>query len=117
MPLTSRSGSGGQGACSASELDVPDALRVRGFAAQPEFGEKQFGDVECLFQVWIAGRDDGFDADLLILANARGNVVGIADQRRSRAATHQPRSRPQVRTDNQSVAPALMQRRHAFLPN
>src|SRR3569833_1984716 len=65
--------------------------------------------------MWIAGQDEGIDADVLVLPNPRRNGRGIADQRRSGTAAHEADAGPEVRTDLELVAATAMQLCHALL--
>src|ERR1700733_1881296 len=81
-----------------------------------EFGEQQLGDFVGLFEVRIARGDHRIDAERLILTKPRRYGLGVADQRGSRAAPHEPDTGPEIGRDFKLVAlAAAMQRGHALL--
>src|SRR4051812_6475495 len=63
----------------------------------------------------VARHDEGIDADVLILLDAGRDSLGVADQRRAGAATHETDTGPQIRGDLELVALAAMELRHALL--
>ena len=84
--------------------------------ANPEFGEQQLRDLVGLLEMGIAGGDHGLDPQRLIFAQSLRDRLGIADQRRARAAAHQADAGPQIGRDLELVAAAAaMQRDHALL--
>ena len=75
----------------------------------------ELGEAVGLLEVRVAGEDEGIDAERHVFLHARGDRLGIADQRGSGAAAHQADARPEVRAHLELVAPPAMQRRHAAL--
>ena len=63
----------------------------------------------------VARQDEGVDAERGVFADAFGHGVGVADERRTGAAAHEPHAGPEVGAHLELVAPAAVQGRHAAL--
>ncbi len=77
--------------------------------------EQQFSDPIALFQVRVAGKDEGVDAEIGVLPDPCRHGRAVAHQRGASAAANQADAGPEVRRHHQAVAPPAMQRSHALL--
>ena len=76
----------------------------------------QFGEAVGLFQVRIAGENEGVEPELRVFLDARRDRLRIADQRGAGAAAHQADAGPQVGADLQVGAACASAARHAAPP-
>ena len=78
-------------------------------------GKNELGEAVSLFEVRVARQDEGVDAERDVFLHPRRHGLGIANQRRAGAATHQSDAGPQVGADLELVAAAAVQLGHPAL--
>ena len=78
-------------------------------------GKHELGEAVSLFEVRVARQDEGVDAERDVFLHPRRHGLGIANQRRAGAATHQSDAGPQVGADLELVAAAAVQLGHPAL--
>ena len=86
-----------------------------GGGLQRQQREDQLGKPVALFQMRVAGENEGLDPELHVFLHPGRDRLGVAHQRRPGAAAHQAHAGPQIGADLELVAPAAVQPAHPLL--